>query len=281
MSARRAALAAALACNPPATGEPGPAPPVEAAPPPLSCEDPPPGTLALLPLGADTELTDRACPWVLVASGDGLTARSLGRADAAVVRASVPVTPPPDCRPCRFSGLVTAAGPLILAVRPSAGSELADAAWLGAGATAPALPPLVPGAGPPTPTEPAPLAFAPLWFGQPVFGDSTIQGPPWALAPYLCPPAALRSGAPPASPADPSASTSPAAIRHDPSAPPAAPVLVLLPEPRLPGARAEEPPAALSRAAGVYTATAGELSRQPLPAPFDMSLCTRVALELP
>ncbi|HEY8379592.1 MAG TPA: hypothetical protein VIK91_24035, partial [Nannocystis sp.] len=113
MSARRAALAAALACNPPATGEPGPAPPVATDPPPLTCEDPPPGTLALLPV-ADPDLTDRTCPWVLVAGADEtLTARSLARADAAVVRTSVPVIPPSDCRPCRFSGVVTAAGPLV------------------------------------------------------------------------------------------------------------------------------------------------------------------------
>lgn len=265
MRARRAALAAALACNPPVTGEPGPAPPAEPAPPQPACEEPPAGALALLPAErADPGLVDRTCPWVLVGAGAELTAHPLGRGDATDLRTALPVIPPPDCRPCRFSGVVTAIGPVILATRPSAGSELADAAWLGAG---PAGPPLRPGAGP------APVVFAPLWFGRPGFGDSTLQGPPWALAPHLC-------GAREASPKG--AGTTPGA--REPVAPPPvpdSPALVLLAEPRLPGARAEEPPPALVRAAGVYAAAGGELLRQDAPVPSDMSACTRVPLELP
>lgn len=254
MSARRAALAAALACNPPATGEPAPAPPAELAPPEPTCEEPPAGALALLP-PVDRDMPERTCPWVLVGSGDELSARPLARSDAAVVLAPVPVIAPAGCRPCRFAGVVTAAGPLLLATRPSPGSELADAAWFGAGGLDPGPPrPLVaaaaePGLALPSPRQgPAPVAFTPLWFDRPGFGDSTLQGPAWALAPHLC---------------------------RTP------PVLVLLPEPRLPGARAEEPPPALTRAAGVYALADGELVRQDEPVPPDMSHCTRVPLELP
>lgn len=259
MTARRAAFLAALACNPPASSEPAPAPPVEAAPPEPTCEEPPPGALALLTtppgaarsVGADQpeaagrgeakaqvpELPDRTCPWVLFETGDELAVRPLGRGEAAPARrAPVPVLPPADCRPCRYTGVLTPLGPLVLAVRPAADSELAAAAWIGAG-----MPP-----SPRVDAEPAPLVFAPLWFGQPGLGDSTQQGPPWALAPHLCGRA-----------------------------------LVLLPAPRLAGARVEEPPPALVRAAGVYAAAGGELLRQDVPVPSDMSNCTRILIELP
>ncbi|PCC71182.1 hypothetical protein SAMN02745121_04854 [Nannocystis exedens] len=286
MTLRRVAFAAALACNPPASSEPAPVAPVEAAPPEPTCEEPPPGTLAWLPelpdpaaegLGAigpprptdaaariastspagaagsprpgataagsparhdRADMPDRTCPWVLYEKAGELAVRPLGRGEAAPphVRAPVPVLPPAGCRPCRWSGVVTPVGPILLAVRPSADSELAAEAWLGAG-----MPP-----SPRVDVEPAPVVFTPLWFGQPGFGDSTLQGPPWALAPRLC----GRS-------------------------------LVLLPTPRLPGAGVEEPPPALVRAAGIYAAAGGELLRQDAPVPADMSNCTAVPLELP
>jgi hypothetical protein len=350
MTLRRVALTAALACNPPASSEPAPVAPVEAAPPEPTCEEPPPGTLAWLPelpdparrpdaadpsrrtgpagpsqrptdssqragatdssqragatdssqrtgatdssqragatdssqrtgatdsshptdatasagatprasatapparpdasrrgdpavgpAAARQDMPDQTCPWVLFKKEGELAVRPLGRGEAAPahVRAPVPVVPPPGCDPCRWSGVVTPVGPILLAVRPSADSELAAAAWIGAG-----MPP-----SPRVDVEPAPLVFAPLWFGQSVFGDSTLQGPPWALAPRLC----GRS-------------------------------LVLLPTPRLPGAGAEEPPSALVRAAGVYAAAGGELLRQDMPVPADMSDCTAIPLELP
>ncbi|MFZ6185857.1 hypothetical protein [Nannocystis pusilla] len=180
----------------------------------------------------------QTCPWVLFEKDGELAVRPLGRGEAAPphVRAPVPVVPPAGCRPCRWSGVVTPAGPILLAVRPSPDSELAAEAWLGAG-----MPP-----DPRIDVEPAPVVFTSLWFGQPGFGDSTLQGPPWALAPRLC----GRS-------------------------------LVLLPTPRLPGAGVEEPPPALVRAAGVYAAAGGELLRQDTPVPSDMSICTGVPLELP
>ncbi|MDC0673783.1 hypothetical protein [Nannocystis radixulma] len=252
MSLRRATFAVALACNPPASSEPAPVAPVEAAPPEPTCEEPPPGTLAWLPelppprpelpSGAlrapPADLPDRTCPWVLFEKDGELAVRPLGRGEAAPahVRAPVPVMPPAGCRPCRWAGVVTVLGPILLAVRPSADSELAAEAWIGAG-----MPP-----SPRVDIEPAPLVFAPLWFGQSGLGDSTLQGPPWALAPRLCD----RS-------------------------------LVLVPAARLPGAGAEEPPPALVRAAGVYAAAGAELLRQDMPVPSDMSNCTGLPLELP
>ncbi|MCY0989155.1 hypothetical protein OV203_18605 [Nannocystis sp. ILAH1] len=187
---------------------------------------------------ARSDMPVQTCPWVLFEKDGELAVRPLGRGEAAPphVRAPVPVIPPAGCRPCRWSGVATPAGPILLAVRPSADSELAAEAWLGAG-----MPP-----SPRIDVEPAPVVFTSLWFGQHGFGDSTLQGPPWALAPRLC----GRS-------------------------------LVLLPTPRLPGAGVEEPPPALVRAAGVYAAAGGELLRQDTPVPSDMSICTAVPLELP
>src|SRR5690606_10318018 len=61
--------------------------------------------------------------------------------------------------------------------------------------------------------------------------------------------------------------------------------LALVPEPRLPGAAGEEPPAALVQAAGLYTAVGATLQRHDLPASLllnnAMSRCPRVALDLP
>lgn len=198
----------------------------------------PPADAAARESPGRSNMPAQTCPWVLFEKAGELAVRPLGRGEAAPphVRAPVPVVPPAGCRPCRWSGVVTPAGPILLAVRPSADSEMAAEAWLGAG-----MPP-----SPRIDVEPAPVVFTSLWFGQHGFGDSTLQGPPWALAPRLC----GRS-------------------------------LVLLPTPRLPGAGVEEPPPALVRAAGVYAAAGGELLRQDTPVPSDMSICTAVPLELP
>lgn len=213
---RLAALLAALACNPPAAGDTAAAAPRAPTPPPPTCDDPPAGVL--------TYLSDKTCPSVLFQERAGdLALRSL-TPGARVV----PALPPEDCRPCRYAGAVTPAGPLVLAVRVPPGSELADAAWLGATA------------------EGEPLAFVPLWYDRPVLGDSTLQGPAWALAPFVCDRA-----------------------------------LVLWPAPRLPGAEGEEPSPALLAAAGVYAARRGELTRLGDPVPSDRSACTPVPLEPP
>lgn len=217
MPRRVALVAAALACNPPAAGgDPIAAPPRAPSPPPPACDEPPAGALAYL--------SDRTCPSVIYQDNTaGLALRSLTPGARAVS-----VLPPEACKPCRFSGAVTPAGPLVLAVRTPAGSELADAAWLGATA------------------EGEPLTFTPLWYDRPVLGDSTVQGPAYALAPFVC-------GA----------------------------TLVLWPAPRLPGARGEEPSPELLAASGVYAPRRGELVRLGDPVPADRSACTPVPLELP
>lgn len=159
MPARRTSALAALlaACNPPAREvAPAAPPPVVAAPP--ECAPPPPAALAYL--------SDATCPWVLV---PGDSAEMALRATDMVAPRALPVALPEGCAgACRFSGVVTALGPVLLAVHADPASELPDAAYLGA-----AL-----GGGT--------VRFAPLWFGRPVVGDSTALGPSHALAPWLC-----------------------------------------------------------------------------------------------
>lgn len=153
---------------------------------------------------------------------------TLRRTDATETQ-SLSVAPPEDCAGrCSFSGVVTALGPVLLAVRADPNSELADAAFVGSalgGRT---------------------LRFAPLWFGRPAMGDSTSQGPVYALAPWVC-----------------------------------GDRLVLVPVPRLPGAASEEAPTALREAGGVYELAGDELRRADRPVPEDINQCTRIPLELP
>ncbi len=209
---RRAALASvALACGTPATVDTPTLPP-SVSPAAPACEAAPPNAIA--------SLAAPTCPWLLVREQDGLVLRPPSGPP-------LRVEPPPRCSPCRFSGSVTTAGPLVLATRPSPASELADDAWLGA-------------------SDGTTLLFTPLWLDRPALGDSTPLGPPYALAPYLCGDA-----------------------------------LVLWPEARLPGARAEDPSPALLRARGAYRARDGELARLDEPAPTDMSACTRAPIEAP
>lgn len=214
MTPARAALVSLACCGPPATVERAADPPLDAAPPAPECEAPPAGALALLASGT--------CPWTLVAEGATLVVRP-AEPGGRPLRGEAPA----ECRPCRFSGAVTAAGPVVLATRASAAGELADAAWIGAG-------------------DGASLAFAPLWLDRPALGDSTVLGPAYALAPHVCGSA-----------------------------------LVLAPEARLPGARGEDPSAALARARGAYAVRGGELVRLDEPVPEDLSSCARVAIELP
>ncbi len=181
-----------------------------------------------MPVPAETlaYLADGTCPWVLV-PGEGL-AMTLRRTDGTEAP-SVDVVAPEGCAGrCSFSGAVTALGPVLLAVRADPNSELADAAFVGAalgGRT---------------------LRFAPLWFGRPAVGDSTLQGPVHALVAWVC-----------------------------------GDSLVLMPGPRLPGAASEEAPRALREAAGVYELADEELRRADRPVPEDMKQCTRIPLELP
>lgn len=216
-SRRGALLALLCACTPPPT-ETTTAAPIPAPAPAPACTPVPAEALAYL--------ADATCPWVLV-PGEA-PALTLRRTDAAAA-ATLEVTPPEECQGrCSFSGAVTALGPVLLVVRADPHSELPDAAFVGAalgGRT---------------------LRFAPLWFGRPALGDSTLQGPAYALAPWVC---------------------------DD--------KLVLTPGPRLPGAASEEPPTALRQASGVYEVADDELRRAQRPVPEDMKRCTRIPLELP
>lgn len=204
------------ACTPPPTVTTTAAP-SPASEPPTPCTPTPAEALAYL--------VDGTCPWVLVGDAPAMTLR---RTDV-TEPPSIGVVPPEECAGrCSFRGVVTALGPVLLAVRADPNSELADAAFVGAalgGRT---------------------LRFAPLWFGRPAVGDSTLQGPPYALAPWVC-----------------------------------GDRLVLLPWPRLPGAANEEASTGLRAAAGVYELAGDELRRADRPVPEDMKQCTRLPLELP
>lgn len=206
---------------------------VDCTPPPAELITAAPGptpvaVVECMPVPAETlaYLADGTCPWVLV-PGEGL-AMTLRRTDGTEAP-SVDVVAPEGCAGrCSYSGAVTALGPVLLAVRADPNSELADAAFVGAalgGRT---------------------LRFAPLWFGRPSVGDSTLQGPAHALAAWVC-----------------------------------GDSLVLMPGARLPGAASEEASRALREAAGVYELADEELRRADRPVPEDMKQCTRIPLELP
>lgn len=89
------------------------------------------------------------------------------------------------------------------------------------------------------------VRFTPLFFGRSARTDSTEMGPSHMLAPWVCGDA-----------------------------------LVLAATGRLPAADAEEPAAALLRAAGVYVIADDELRRTDTPPP-PLTGCVRVPLELP
>jgi hypothetical protein len=206
-----------VACTPPPTETTTTAPRIAPEPPP-ACTPVPAQALAYL--------SDATCPWVLV-PGEA-PALTLRRTDV-VEPPTLAVVPPEACAGrCSFSGAVTSLGPVLLAVRADPHSELADAAFVGAalgGRT---------------------LRFAAIWFGRPALGDSTLQGPVYALAPWVCDDR-----------------------------------LVLVVGPRLPGAASEEPPTGLREASGVYELAGDELRRVDRPVPEDMKQCTRIPLELP
>jgi hypothetical protein len=152
---RALALAALLACNPPATRDVAPAAPV-AVPPEPACAAPPATALAYL--------ADRTCPWVLVPEAGALALRELAPAGGRVLA----VVPPEDCERCSYTGSLTDAGPVLLAVREGGASAMPEAVFVGAALGGPTL------------------RFAPLWFGPSAVGDATRLGPSHALAPWLC-----------------------------------------------------------------------------------------------
>lgn len=204
------------ACNPPVR-EAALVPTAPAVAPGPSCAPTPDAALALV--------SDDPCPWSLVA-GEGSTL-ALRSGDPASGR-SLGVAVPDACAGrCDFTGTVSAIGPVLLATHRDPGSEMFDAAFVGAALGGEVV------------------HFAPLWFGLAARGDSTLQGPTHALAPWVCGDA-----------------------------------LVLAVEGRLPASAAEEPVAGLQRAAGVYTLVDDELQRSDQVAP-SLRGCSRVPLELP
>jgi hypothetical protein len=130
------------------------------APPPPDCRDAPPGeALAQWQAGE--------CPLVLLQDREGVRLESLVKQPPSPSRG-----PLPDClvAPCRYEGLQTPLGPMIVATEPGAQSEMPRSVHLGfalAGGT---------------------LAFVDLWAGAGamVIEDSTELGPAHALVPMQC-----------------------------------------------------------------------------------------------
>jgi hypothetical protein len=161
--ARRLACAAivlVLGCPQPTTAPPEQAPTPPAGPPPPVCKDPPAGEIVARFPGA-------RCPWVVAAGGDELRLSSLDLEPPPDVRGA-----PPTCvhASCRYEGVDTALGPMIVAVEPTAESEVPRTVFLGV---------VVRG---------RELVFFDLWAaaGPAVIEDSTALGPAHALTPMKC-----------------------------------------------------------------------------------------------
>ncbi|WP_266217793.1 hypothetical protein [Paraliomyxa miuraensis] len=154
-----------LACSPPSTtSEEGTPAPRAVAP------DPERGGVACQP-GSDQGVWARfegqACAWELADDGDGLVLSSLAPSGASPARGAMPE----PCRSttCVYDGVLTSAGPLILAVVPSYESEMPSDVWLGF-------------------VDGERLLFTSLWedAGESVESDYTWVGPAHALAPFVC-----------------------------------------------------------------------------------------------
>ncbi|MBC8069046.1 MAG: hypothetical protein IAG13_11990 [Deltaproteobacteria bacterium] len=129
-------------------------------PPPPDCRDAPPGeALAQWPAGE--------CPLVLLLEREGVRLESLAKQPPSPWRGK-----PPECSaaPCRFEGLQTPLGPMIVASEPTANSEMPRAVHLGVALAGSAI------------------AFVDLWAGAgaSVVEDSTELGPAHALVPMQC-----------------------------------------------------------------------------------------------
>ncbi len=109
------------------------------------------------------------CPWIVTSEArDELLSLRSTDPDVSLL-ASGPV--PESCAPllrCRFEGVDTRHGPIVLAIRASAHSELPDMVELG----------LV--------LDDSELTFVPLWPNAASFDDGTNLGPTYVLAPWSC-----------------------------------------------------------------------------------------------
>jgi hypothetical protein len=161
---RRAGLGLWLvACSPPSTTQAeGKAAPRAVAP------DPDPAACRPSPgAGAWARFVGVECAWELRDEGEQLILSSLALDAPAPARGEVPE----PCRTstCVYHGVLTSAGPLLLAVVPSVQSEMPSDVLLGV-------------------THGERLAFTSLWdgAGEPVDSDFTRVGPAHALAPFAC-----------------------------------------------------------------------------------------------
>lgn len=151
-------LGGLLACNPPAARDApaGPTPPAGEVG--ARCVEPPASALAIL--------ADETCPWALVPSDrSGLALHEL----ATAAPRAVAVAEPDECAGrCEWRGVMSAAGPVVVAWRASKLREGAEVAYVGAalGGTT--------------------VRFVPLWVDRPAVGDGTPLGPSLALAPWVC-----------------------------------------------------------------------------------------------
>ncbi|MCB9566865.1 MAG: hypothetical protein H6710_06555 [Myxococcales bacterium] len=124
----------------------------------LACDPEPEGALA--------RVEDAPCPWALVPEGEGLRLRSRAPGGA-----SLEVIPPEVCAPasrCRYEGVASALGPILLAIVDGPESEVPVDLWLGAALGGERL------------------VFAELWWGPASVIDRTEVGPAHTLAPAIC-----------------------------------------------------------------------------------------------
>ena len=129
---------------------------------------PPPPKCRAMPAGeALAEWPAGECPLVLLRDREGVRLESLAEAPARPSRGQ-----PPQCRvaQCRYEGVQTPLGPMIIASEPGAESEVPVAVYLGFVAAG------------------GQIAFVDLWAGagDMVVEDSTTLGPAHALVPMQC-----------------------------------------------------------------------------------------------
>lgn len=160
MASAVVASALVLACAQPTSAPPeqGPAPPT--GPPPPTCRAVPEGERV-------AQFAAASCPWVLVKQGESLRLVSLDIAAPPDATGD-----PPAClhASCRYEGVDTPLGPMVIATEPAAQSEVPRTVFLGVVVRQ---------------TE---LVFVDLWAaaGPAVIEDSTALGPAHALAPMKC-----------------------------------------------------------------------------------------------
>jgi hypothetical protein len=148
------------ACAQPTPTPPEQHPTAPAGPPAPVCRDAPQGEIV-------ARFAGEPCPWVAVLDEDELRLSSLDLEPPAEARGA-----PPTClhASCRYEGMQTPLGPMLIAIEPTAESEVPRTVFLGVVVRS---------------TE---LVFVDLWAaaGPAVIEDSTALGPAHALLPMKC-----------------------------------------------------------------------------------------------